>query len=433
MRVAIIGTGIAGNGAAYALSRAGADITVYERDARPGGHSATAEIVYDGMPMRVDTGFIVYNELNYPNLTALFSHLGVETESSDMSFSVSADGGRFEWAGREDKTFSGLFAQRRNLLRPSFLLMLREILRFQRTALADFANGAVGAGTLGDYLARYSFSRRLRDDYIVPMGAAIWSMSPEAMLEFPAESMIAFFDNHRLLQWQRPQWRTVTGGSSVYVEKLTASFRGRVRLGTRVVKVARGNNGVEVSDARGNADTFDHVIIAAHAPQALAMLESPGDAEREILGAVHTASNAVYLHRDASLMPRRRAAWASWNFLREGQDSSRAVAVTYWMNRLQNLDAARPLFITLNPYAPPAPEKTFARYDYSHPQFTAAAIAAQMRLPSINGVNRISYCGAWTAHGFHEDGLVSGLAAAAGLGAQAPWKSAPPEQREAAE
>ena len=432
MRVAIIGSGIAGNGAAYALTQAGHQVAVYEREPRVGGHSATVDVDYDGKVMSVDTGFIVYNDLNYPNLVALFARLGVATEASNMSFSVSADGGAFEWAGRDDAVMAGLFAQKRNLLRPSYLMMLRGILRFQQKARADFAAGTIGEGTLGDWLDRNNFHGRLRDDYIVPMGAAIWSMSPKAMLGYPALSMIAFFENHRLLQWSRPVWRTVTGGSRAYVEKLTAGFAKDIRLGTEVVGVTRKAGHVEVTDAQGHRDTFDHVIIAAHAPQALAMLGDASAAERRVLGAMRTAANAVYLHRDTALMPKRRAAWASWNFLREGRDETRAVALTYWMNRLQNLDATRPLFVTLNPYAPPDPAKTFARFEYHHPQYDAACIAAQAGLAAINGVNRTHFCGAWTSNGFHEAGLASGLAAAAALGARAPWSGASQSQGEAA-
>jgi predicted NAD/FAD-binding protein len=276
MRIAIVGTGIAGNAAAYALSTSTPhDVTVYEQADRPGGHSATVDIDYDGARMAVDTGFIVYNEMNYPHLTALFEHLGVRTEASDMSFAVSARGGRFEWCGRTYRVVDGLFAQRRNLLSPGYLSMLLEILRFNRMAVEDRHAGALANLSLGAYLQRRGFSRRFRDDYLIPMGAAIWSMSPASMLAFPAESFVAFFQNHHLLQWNRPVWRTVAGGSRSYVEKLVAPFAGRIRLSTPVVGVRRVAGGVEVRDARGGTERYDHVVLAGHSDQTLAMLEDP--------------------------------------------------------------------------------------------------------------------------------------------------------------
>ena len=423
MRIAIIGTGIAGNAAAYALSHASPAprLIVYERNALPGGHSATAEIDYDGQPMRVDTGFIVYNEPNYPQLTAMFRHLGVATEPSDMSFAFSAQDGRFEWSGNEKSVFASFFAQRRNLASPAHWRLLSEIWRFQRIARADLLAGAVGAGSLGAWLDRHGFSARMRDRYILPMGAAIWSMPQASMLDFPAATLIGFFDNHGLLTWQGHPWRTVSGGSCEYVDRLTAPFRRHIRTGVAVVSLKRDDLGVTVTDARGHTDRFDHVILASHAPQSLALLSDATRQEHEILGAVKTAPNAVFLHRDKRLMPRRRAAWASWNVLRaQGADGSK-ISVTYWMNRLQNLDAARPLFVSLNPPREPDPALTFARYTYDHPQFNAPALAAQQRLESIQGRRRTWFCGAWTRYGFHEDGLRSGLDVAASLGAAAPW------------
>ena len=420
MRIAIIGAGIAGNGAAAALAHAGFDITVYEREPRPGGHSATLDIAYDGAPIAVDTGFIVYNEGNYPNLTRAFAALGVPTKQSSMSFSVSIDGGRLEWAGRETAVFGGLFAQRGNIVSPGFLGMLTQVLRFQRQAKADRRIGAL-AGSLGDYLDAHRFSARLRDHYVLPMGAAIWSMSASAVLDFPVESFVAFFDNHRLLDWERPRWRTVEGGSRVYVEKLQRPFARAVRLNARVAAVNRLAAGVEVVDAQGGRDVFDEVVIATHAPQALAMLGAPTPDERAVLGAMRTSDNAVVLHRDPALMPRRRAAWAAWNTLADTRRPDAPVCVTYWMNALQGIPADKPLFVSLNPPIEPQPELTFARMSYAHPQFDPAAIAAQKRLDSIQGRDRIWFCGAWTAYGFHEDGLASGLAVAARLGGVAPW------------
>lgn len=423
MKIAVVGTGITGNAAALALTQAthGHEVVLYEREARPGGHSATVDVDYDGARIAVDTGFIVYNEKNYPNLTAMFDYLGVETQASDMSFSVSADRGRFEWCGQDERTLDGLFAQRRNVFSPSFIGMLTEIRRFQKQATADARANSIGPGTLAEYLAAHRFSKRLRDDYLVPMGAAIWSTSPRDMLAFPATSFIEFFDNHCLLQWDRPRWRTVAGGSRAYVRKLAGIFGDALRLGRGVTSVSRGPDGVLVTDASGAVERFDHIVLAAHAPDSLATLADPSDAERAILSACRYAPNDVWLHRDPALMPKRKAAWASWNFLREGTADDRACAVTYWMNRLQAIDPGKPLFVTLNPPFEPKPELTFARFCYDHPQFDTAALAARQRLDEIQGARNTWFAGAWTGHGFHEDGLVSGLSVAERLGCPAPW------------
>jgi uncharacterized protein len=425
MRIAIIGTGIAGNAAAWALAGQH-QVTVFEKDRRPGGHSHTIDVDYDGIRIAVDTGFIVYNEPNYPELTALFEHLGVDTIASDMSFSVSADGGRFEWAGRGQtplETLNGLFAQRRNLLSPSFLWMLREMLRFNHTARADHAAGRARGRSLGAYLDGHGYALRLMRDYLLPMGAAIWSTPVDQMLEFPAENFLAFFDNHRLLHRERPIWRTVRGGSQRYVEKLLARFHDWLRLGTAVRSIKRTPDGVVVTDSSGGLGVYDQVVIAAHSDQALAMLADPSYTERTLLGAIRYRPNAVYLHRDPRLMPKRRRAWASWNFLRASNDTSdNDVAVTYWMNALQNIDQRFPLFVSLNPPFEPAPALTFAHFTCEHPQYDANAFAAQRSLTAIQGHRRTWFCGAWTGYGFHEDGLRSGLAVADTLGAAIPWR-----------
>jgi predicted NAD/FAD-binding protein len=437
MRVAVVGTGIAGNAAAFALSGRHR-ITVYERELRPGGHSHTVEIDYDGRRIAVDTGFIVYNELNYPDLTALFDHLGVATRPSRMSFSVSANGGALEWMGggeRLTETLNGVFAQRSNLLSLPFLAMLRDVLRFNRLSLADRAAGRLEDLSLGDYLRWRGFSHRLLRDYLVPMGAAIWSMPVDRMLEFPAENFVAFFDNHRLLHDERPVWRSVEGGSRRYVEKLTAPFRDRIRYGAAVTAIERARDGVTVTDSLGHRNVYDQVVIAAHSDQALAMLRDPSADESAVLGAIAYRPNAVYLHRDPRLMPVRKRAWASWNFLR-GNGRGEAggdVAITYWMNALQGIDPACPLFVSLNPPFEPKSELTFAHFNCDHPQFDAAAFAAQKRLDDIQGANRTWFCGAWTGYGFHEDGLRSGLAVADKLGGDIPWRQARIPYTEAAE
>jgi predicted NAD/FAD-binding protein len=437
MRVAVIGTGIAGNAAAWTLSKR-YPVTVYDREIRPGGHSHTVTIDYGGTQLAVDIGFIVYNELNYPDLTALFAHLGVETVESCMSFAVTADAGRFEWKGGGSnwrETARGLFAQPRNLLSPSYLRMLRDILTFNTKSVEDHAAGRLAGLTLGDYFAERKFAPRLLTDYLAPMGAAIWSAPAAEMLDFSAENFVAFFKNHRLLQYDRPVWRTVKGGSRRYVEKMISSFRDRIRLGCAVTSIERTPHGVIVHDSRGGRDSYDHVVIASHSDQALAMLSDADDRERAILGAIGYAPNTVYLHRDIRLMPKRAHAWASWNFLRWRREGAAAndVAVTYWMNRLQGIDNDKPLFVGLNPPFAPAAELTFGKYMCEHPQYNARAFAAQRRLGEIQGRRRTWFCGAWTGYGFHEDGLRSGLAVAEALGAAVPWREPPPELAQAAE
>ncbi|MFT4277607.1 MAG: FAD-dependent oxidoreductase [Rhodopseudomonas sp.] len=437
MRVAVVGTGIAGNAAAWALSQR-YPVTVYERELRAGGHSHTVTVDYDGTAIPVDIGFIVYNQLNYPDLTAMFAHLGVETVESCMSFSVSADAGRFEWKGGGSnwlETADGLFAQRRNLLSPSYLRMLRHILIFNEKSVEDFKTGALDGLSLGDYFKQRKFAPRLLTDYLAPMGAAIWSAPASEILDFPAENFVAFFNNHRLLHYERPIWRTVKGGSARYVEKLTSAFKDDIRLGAAVTAIERSAKGVVVRDSLGGVGIYDHVVIGAHSDQALAMLVDANDIEREVLGSIGYAPNMVYLHRDPRLMPKRKRAWASWNFLRWQREGSPVndVAVTYWMNRLQGIDANKPLFVSLNPPFEPAPELTFGRYACDHPQYTAKAFAAQRRVGEIQGHRNTWFCGAWTGYGFHEDGLRSGLAVAEHLGAPVPWRGPPPEFREAAE
>lgn len=434
MRIAVIGTGIAGNSVAWALtSSTGHEVTVYEKETRLGGHSATVDVEIAGRTVPVDTGFIVYNELNYPNLTHLFAHLGVATEASDMSFSVSARGGSFEWSGRTDKVWDGLFARRRNIVSLGYLRMLTEVMRFNRQAPVHRAGGRMAGLSLGDYLARERYSKRFRDDYLVPMGAAIWSTPARGMLEFPIESLVNFFENHRLLHWNRPVWRTVTGGSRAYVERLVETFRHRVRTGCGVASVERHDYGATVTDMAGNAERYDALVIATHSDQALAMLSDPSDAERSVLGRVGYRPNDVWLHRDASLMPRRKAAWASWNVL-SPQDADADVCVTYWMNLLQpSLGRDENVFITLNPPREPSADLVLGRYAYDHPQFDRPALAAQAELATVQSQRRTWYCGAWTGYGFHEDGLTSGLAVAEELGAVIPWRVEARRLAEAAE
>jgi hypothetical protein len=432
MRIAVIGSGISGNSAAWALNPIH-DVVLYEKRQRPGGHSATADIDYNGTPMSVDTGFIVYNELNYPNFTALLDHLGVGTEITDMSFALSAGNGKLEWSGN---SLNSVFAQRKNLVSVRFLKMLRDILRFNKQAVVDLAAGKLAGQTLGGYLEAERYSIGFINDYLLAMGAAIWSTPINEMRAYPAESFVAFFDNHRLLSLERQLWRTVSGGSRNYVSKLVAPFENKIRLGSPVAEILRQNGKVVIRDATGHSDTFDHVILASHSDQSLAMLGDPSPEERSILSAIRYRPNEVYLHRDEDLMPKKKQVWASWNYMSD-QDAgeTRDVTVSYWMNRLQNLDRSKPVFVTLNPFQAPREDKTFEKYIYDHPQFDAGALTAKKQLHRIQGVNNTWFCGAWNGHGFHEDGLASGLKVAKALGAVLPWEhqSAPSPFLEAAE
>ncbi|MCC5979304.1 MAG: FAD-dependent oxidoreductase [Salinarimonas sp.] len=430
-RIAVIGAGIAGNGAAWALHH-GSDheITVFEREPRAGGHSATVDIDYDGRAIAVDTGFIVFNELNYPNLTRLFAHLGVETFESDMTFSVSDESGRVAWSSRPQDYLGGLFPGSARLPSPVHLQVLGDLVRFNRAGVADLHAGRLRGLTLGEYLERGGFSRRFREDYLIAMGSAIWSMPPGSVLDFPAEAFLSFFENHRLLRMSQPTWRTVAGGSRTYVEALTRGFADRLHLGSPVKRVIPGEGAARVVLENGAVQDFDAVVLACHSDQALALLGEEAGPRAQMLASISYRANPVYLHSDAGLMPQRKSAWAAWNVIKRNDQD---VSVSYWMNALQGIDPACPLFVTLNPSRPPAPEHTFARFDYAHPQFDRAALAAQGRLPALQGRDGIWFCGAWTGYGFHEDGLLSGLNVAEALGAQIPWRLTPRQFQAAAE
>ncbi len=417
-RIAVVGSGIAGAAAAWALA-ADNNVTIFEASAKPGGHTATVDIDYNGTAIAVDTGFIVYNEHNYPNLTALFSHLNVATQASNMSFALSLDHGRLEWSGA---SYASLFAQKRNLISLPFLSMLREIVRFNGLCVTDRNSGHTAKLTIGDYLLKRQFSARFTDDYLIPMAAAIWSTPRVKMLDFPADAFITFFENHRLIHNERPDWRTVTGGSRNYLDKLLATKGITLRCDSAVAKVYRANAKVEVSLANGATEDFDTVVMACHSDQALRILVDGNDQERQVLGAIKYRANRVVLHRDASLMPKRKRAWSAWNYLRASKAGDEPeVAVTYWMNRLQGIDEKLPLFITLNPPHEPKHGTVFGEWSYEHPQFDEAAIDAQSKLPYIQGRGNVWYAGAWTGFGFHEDGLRSALEVAVQLGAALPF------------
>ena len=414
MKIAVIGGGVAGLGAAYGLKDAH-DVVLYEKDARVGGHANTVSIDYDGRAIDVDTGFIVFNQQNYPNLLGLFAELGVESRLTDMSFACA--GGGLEWSSNFPR---GVFAQKRNLVRPSFLRMLHEIGRFNQLARADLAMTVLDGVTLGAYLHLRGFHDTFRDKYLLPMGAAIWSTTEGAMADIPAESFLRFFANHGLLNVKQPLWSTVSGGSRAYVAKLQAVLGDRIRVGVGAAKVVRGPHGVDVHDLRGGVERFDQVVFACHSDQALASLPDADAEERAFLGAIRYAPNQAILHRDPSLMPKRRAAWGSWNYVTDLKPEIPPY-VTYWMNTLQHIDPACPLFVSLNG-PEPDPALVFGRYDYDHPQFDGAALAAQRRMSRIQGRGGVWYAGAWLGYGFHEDGLTSGLRVAKALGGSVPWK-----------
>jgi predicted NAD/FAD-binding protein len=403
--------------AAWLLSRAHR-VTVYEQAARLGGHSNTIEVPNERGSFPVDMGFIVYNEPSYPNLTALLRHLGVPTAPTDMSFAVSLDNGRLEYGSSD---LGAVFAQKRNLVDRRFWSMLADLVRFYREAPRDLATLDQGLEPLGSYLERRGFGQAFIDDHLLPMAAAIWSTPPGEALCQPAAGFIRFCENHGLLKLTgRPVWRTVVGGSKTYVSRLTEAYADTSCLGLKVREITRDKAGVTVRDVSGEARRFDHVVIAAHADQALAMLADPSNAESCLLSRMRYGRNEAVMHRDASLMPARRRVWSSWNYL--GTRDAASPCVTYWMNRLQPLATRDDIFVTLNPVRQPAAHTVIHRESYTHPLFDTAAARVQRTLWSLQGQRRTWFCGAYFGAGFHEDGLQSGLAVAEALGGiRRPW------------
>ncbi len=422
MRIAVIGSGIAGLSSAWLLDDTH-HLVLYEASPRLGGHSHTVDAKVGDRRIAVDTGFIVYNERNYPNLVRLFAHLGVATEPSNMSFGISQGGGAFEYASTR---WDALFAQRRRLLDPRHWALLADIPRFNKAA-TTFLSEVQPDLPLGEWLAAQGFGRRLAPRYVLPMAAAIWSAPMRAVAGFSARSFLTFFARHGLLTIaDQPAWRTVTGGSRRYVERLAAALRGEVRRGTPVAAVRRTPGGVVVTDAAGHDDRFDAVVLAAHADQSRAMLIDRASDEDALIARFPYQPNRAILHSDPALMPKRQRGWASWNFITgDVADPDMPVSVTYWMNLLQNIDRSAPLFVSLNPLEEPRDELVHASFDYAHPMFDTATVDAQKDLAAIQGRGGVWYAGAWCGYGFHEDGLTSALTVAEqGFGIRPPWARA---------
>lgn len=414
-RIAVVGAGAAGLVAAHLLQRRHY-VTLFEKNDYAGGHTHTVTIPDGpdkGTP--VDTGFIVMNHRNYPLLTRLLEQLGVPLRDSEMSFSYWDERTALQYAGGG---LNELFAQRRNLLRPAFLRMVREIFRFFREAERDLAAGGLRDQTLGDYLQRGRYSDLFVRHHLIPMAAAIWSTPDGRMMDFPAESFLQFFRNHGLLTVNdRPQWRTVAGGSHTYVKRIIADFKGEIRLSSPIVSVRRLDDRVALATASGPAGEFDGVVIAAHADEALGLLADPSDAERRLLGAWIYQANDTVLHTDATVMPPLRRIWSSWNYTREpGGDPAGPATVSYWMNRLQSLSTHMPLFVSLNRRTPLRTDRVILRTVYHHPTYSRDALAAQRELPGLNGTRRTWYCGSYFGYGFHEDAVRSGVHVARSFG-----------------
>ena len=412
MKVAIIGAGIAGLTAAYKLSP-NCDVTVFESASRIGGHTSTVDISHEGQEWAIDTGFIVFNERTYPNFIALLKELNVAVQKTEMSFSVSCQDSGLEYGGNNLNT---LFAQRRNIINPYFLWLVKDILRFNKDSVLDLQAGKISVDqTLGEYLTANSYSKGFIRHYLIPMGSAIWSCGFQEMLQFPITFFIQFFSNHGLLSVShRPQWYSIKGGSRSYLKPLVASFKDCIRMDVEINSVLRQKNRVIVKSQKYGEEIFDHVVFACHSDQALSLLTDKCENEESILSAIPYHSNEVVLHTDKHLLPKLKSTWSSWNYLLKKGATNKPV-LTYNMNILQCLDSMDTFCVTLNATDRIDPEKILARFDYSHPQFTVQGMTAQRRWNEINGVNNTWFCGAYWANGFHEDGVVSALRVCEGI------------------
>jgi predicted NAD/FAD-binding protein len=411
VRIAIVGSGIAGLGSAWLLHKQGHQVTVFEASDWAGGHTHTVDVTLEGRTHPVDTGFLVFNDRTYPHQIELFSELGVASVASEMSFSLRNDAAGIEWAGTNLRS---LFAQPRNALRPAFWRMLADVLRFNREAMALVDGDALPAGSLGSFLEARSYSDAFRNGYLLPMAAAIWSSPARDILDFPLATFVRFCANHGLLSIDdRPQWRTVEGGGREYVRRIVSRLPD-VRLATPVLRVRRQANGVEIDSSARIGEHFDGVVMACHSDQSLRLLADATWTERRLLGAVRYQPNRVVLHTDATLMPRARRAWSAWNYLATG-DAARPVAVSYLINKLQPLPFATPVIVTLNPPVEPDPRTVLGEFEYDHPLLDHAAVVAQRSFASLQGARSTWFAGAWLGYGFHEDGLKSAHAVAASV------------------
>ena len=418
MKIAIIGGGISGLGAAYLLNPYH-EINVYEKSDHVGGHSRTVDIQTNDCQVWVDTGFIVFNYRNYPNLTKLFELLKVPVAKSDMSFGVSIDNGWMEYG---TKNTLDIFAQKRNILRASFWRLLFDILKFNRQAkeILKFSRSI----SLGDYLKQLNLSDWFKNYYLLAMGSSIWSMPLPQMLSFPAQTFIRFFDNHGLLTINdQPQWYTIKGGSREYVSRLVKPFLQKIKPSSEVIKIVRNKNGIDVYTSAGEKSYFDQVILACHADEALQIIELPTESEKNVLGAFSYQHNEMILHSDISFMPQCRKAWSSWNYLSDTRENrSNYASLSYWMNSLQPLNTEQPIIVTINPHRMPLSSSIYDKHQFKHPVFDEKTIVAQEQIEKIQGKERIWFCGAWQGYGFHEDGLLSAVKIAQAMNVEIPWK-----------
>ncbi|MCV6610759.1 MAG: FAD-dependent oxidoreductase [Amphritea sp.] len=429
-KIAVIGSGISGLSCAWLLNKAH-NVTLYEKDDRLGGHSNTVSFTLDGQQVDVDTGFIVFNPVNYPNLVQFFRHLDVETCATDMSFAVSIDNGATAPLEYSGSGLGGLFAQKRNLISPSFWSMIRDLLRFYRNSEALEQQPGLDQISLGQLLHQHGYGDHFIYNHLLPMGAAIWSTPVKQMLDYPALSFLRFCRNHGLVQLKdRPQWSTVVGGSIRYVNKVADELQDKIRLNSRIHRVIRNDGEIIIEDLHGGREYYDHVVLACHSDQALALLSDPSAAEQTLLNSFPYQRNQAFLHLDQSLLPEDPAVWSSWNYMASGEQDDRQVSVSYLMNQLQPLNTDTPVIVSLNPLKDPAPDTLIRSFFYDHPAFGRDSYSAQQKLWQLQGQQNTWYCGAYFGYGFHEDGIQSGLAVAEQLGGvPRPWQLDNPSSR----